>query len=85
MYSIYSLYFSHTHEKGLNLTILSQAMSKQEDKLRSFILVWQPASEKDNSLFRPIKFCLKIDLVSHPARAQELGKYKCMCIAKLRP
>ena len=29
----------------------------------------------ENSEFKPFKFCLKIDLVSPPARAEGLGKY----------
>ena len=47
-----ALFISHnakTLEKGCNPTILSQAMSKQEDKLSPFTLVWQPAFKKENS------------------------------------
>ena len=29
-------------------------------------------SEKENSEFKPVKICLKIDLVSYPARAEGL-------------
>ena len=29
----------------------------------------------ENSEFNPVKLCLKIDLVSYPARAEGLGKY----------
>ena len=31
--------------------------------------------QKENSDFKPVKFRLKIDLVSYPARAEGLGKY----------
>ena len=39
----------------------------------SSTMVWQPVLE--NSEFKQVKLSLKIDLVSHPARAEGLGKY----------
>ena len=41
----------------------------------SSALVRQLVYEKDNSEFKPVKLCLKIDLVSYPARAEGVGKY----------
>ena len=38
-------------------------------------MVLQPVVEMENSEFRPVKLCLKIDLVLHPVRAEGLGKY----------
>ena len=35
------------------------------------IILW-----RKNSEFRPVKLCLKIDLVSYPARAEGLEKKK---------
>ena len=34
-------------------------------------LVKQLVEGKENSEFKPVKLCLKIDLVSYPARAEE--------------
>ena len=48
--------------KNMNPTIVSPAM---EGKPVSLSLV----KEKGKSEFKPVKFHLKIDLVSHPARA----------------
>ena len=31
--------------------------------------------EKENSEFKPVKPCLKIDLVSYPSQAEGVGKY----------
>ena len=45
------------------------------DKLGSFILVWIPVLEKENSEFKPVKHRLKSDLVPHLALAGGLGKY----------
>ena len=35
----------------------------------------QLVKEKENSEFKPVKLCLKIDFVSYPVRAEGLGKY----------
>ena len=54
----------------MNPIILPPAM----DRLGSSALVRQLVYEKENSEFKPIKLCLKIDLVSYPARTEGLGK-----------
>ena len=38
----------------------------------SSVLVRQLVKEKENSEFKPVKLCLKIDLVSYPAQAEGL-------------
>ena len=38
----------------------------------SSALVRQLVKEKENPEFKPVKLCLKIDLVSYPARAEML-------------
>ena len=35
----------------------------------------QPVYEKRSSEFKPVKLCLKIDLVSHPGYVEGLGKH----------
>ena len=42
-------------------------MGKQLGKLGSLTLLGQPVKEKENSEFKLVVFCLKTDLVSHPA------------------
>ena len=59
--------------KGMNPTILSPAMGK--GKLGSLILVWQLVEEKENSKFKPVKLCLKTDIVSHAAHGEGVDKY----------
>ncbi len=51
---------TNTLGKGMNPIILPAAM------------VRQLVEEKENSEFKPVKLCLKIDLVSYPARADVL-------------
>ena len=55
----------------MNPIILPPAMGR----LGSSALVKQLVSEREKSEFKPVKLCLKIDLVSYPARAEGLGKY----------
>ena len=43
-------------------------MGNQYGRLGSLTLVLQPAKEKENSLFKPVKFRLKTDPVLHPAQ-----------------
>ena len=57
--------------KDMNPIILPPAMGR----LSSLALVRQPVYEKEISEFKPIKPCLKIDLVSHTVRVEGLGKY----------
>ena len=56
----------------MNPVILSPAMGKYLGRLDSLDLVKQPVSEKENSELKPVKLCLKFDLVSHPARVEAL-------------
>ena len=71
--SRYYVHFrANTLGKGMNLLILPPAMGKQQDGLGSSALVRQLVQEKENSEFKPVKFRLKIDLVSYPARAEGL-------------
>ena len=44
-------------------------------RLGSLTLIWQLVLEKENSKFKPVKLCLKINIVSHPACVKGLGKY----------
>ena len=55
-------YISHTLGKGMNPIIPPPAMGKIVGQTR----------KKENSDFKPVKLCLKIDLVSYPARAEGL-------------
>ena len=64
---------TNTLRKVIHLTILFQAIDKELlDKLGSLILVWQPFEERENFGFKPVKFHLKINRVSHPARVKSL-------------
>ena len=45
-------------------------MDKLLIRLGDLVLLWPPVKEKDNSEFKPVKPRLKIDLVSHPVRAE---------------
>ena len=56
----------------MNPIILPPAMGKQYGRLGSWALVRQLVKEKENSEFKPVKLCLKNDLVSYPARAEGL-------------
>ena len=49
-------YNANTLGKGMNPTILPQAMGK----LNFLTLIWQPVKEKENSEFKPVKLCYKI-------------------------
>ena len=60
----------------MNRIILPPAMGKYFGKLGSLVLARQPVYEKENSEFKPVKLRLKIDLVTHPALTEELGKYR---------
>ena len=64
---------TNTLGKGMNPITLPPAMGKY--RLGSSALVRQLVLEKEYSEFKPVKLCLKIDLVSYPARAEGLGKY----------
>ena len=63
-------YFTNILERGMNPTILPPAMGKYLGRLGSLPLVRQPVLEKENSEFKSVKLCLRIDLVSHPARVE---------------
>ena len=53
-------------------TIFAQAMGEYVSRLGSLTLVWQLVWEKENSEFKPVTLRLKIDLMSYPARVEEL-------------
>ena len=42
----------------------------------SLAIVRQEDLEKENSEFKPVLLCLKIDFVSHSAHRRGLGEYK---------
>ncbi len=63
---------TNTLRKGMNLIILHPAMGKQSGRLGSSALVRQLVLEKENSELKPVKLCLKIELVSYPGRVEEL-------------
>ena len=65
---------TNTLIKGMRLNILSPGMGKQKVILGPLTFVGQLVKEKENFEFKFVKFHLKIDLVSHPASAEELGK-----------
>ena len=72
-----AVYISHnpnTLGKGMNPSILSLAMGKLYGRLCSLTLLWQPDVEKENSIFKPVKLFLKIDLVSYPVLGEGVGK-----------
>ena len=52
----------------MNPLILPQAIGKYGFSA----LIGHPVGEKENSESKPVELCLKIDPVSHPARAEEL-------------
>ena len=52
--------------------IYSTALGKTLGRLDFLTLVWQLVNRKENSEFNLVKLCLKIDLVSHPARTEGL-------------
>ena len=56
----------------MNPTILSPVMGWIVGQTGTFTLVWQPVLKKENSEF---KTPFKIDLVTDPAGAEELGKH----------
>ena len=63
---------TNTLGKGMNPIILPPAMGKIVGQTRFFSLGEATSQEKENSEFKPVKLCLKIDLVSYPARAEGL-------------
>ena len=67
-----AVYISHSANilgKGMNPTIPSPVLGKCWGRLCSLTLVWQLVYEKENSEFKSVKLCSKIDDVSHHARA----------------
>ena len=66
--AVYILHGANTFGKLMNPTIPLPAMDRQG----SLNLVWQPIYEKENSKFRSVKHCLKINLVSHLAGSEGL-------------
>ena len=67
---------TNTLGKGMNLIITG-----------SLALLRQPVQEKENSEFKPVKLCLKIDLVSHTAYMERLVNtcHFCVCIYPTPP
>ena len=63
---------ANASEKGIHLIIFPLAKGKLKSKLELFDFVIATVS-KENFEFKPVKFRLKIDLVSHPA-LMEVGK-----------
>ena len=59
----------------MNPSIHSSSLGEWQGRLISLTLVWQFVEEIENSEFKPVKLCFKIDLVLHLARSQGLGKY----------
>ena len=64
----------------MNPIILPLAIGKEMARLGSLTLVWQLVKEKENSKFKPVKFCLSIDFVSHPTQVEVLGMYIYACV-----
>ena len=60
---------TNTLGKGMNPIILPPAIGKIVGQTRFFSL-GEAASLEGNSEFKPVKLCLKIDLVSYPTRAE---------------
>ena len=60
-------------EKGMLPTFLLIVVGKQEGRTVSLTFVWK-SFEKENFEFKPANHCLRIDLESHPAPADELVK-----------
>ena len=50
------------YPKEMYTTVLSLALGKQQGRLSSLILVWQPVSEKENYEFKPAKLHFKLTL-----------------------
>ena len=68
------IYISHSVNalrRSMYPTLLPSAISR----LCSLILKWQPVREKENPVFKPVKFGFKTDFLLHPARKEGLGKY----------
>ena len=68
--------FSHCANilmKGTNPILLSQAMRKYKGRLSSLTFPWQMVKGKENSEVKHVKLRLKIDLVSHSPRAENLN------------
>ena len=63
---------TNTLGKGMNPIILPPAMGKIVGQTRFFSLGEATSLEEENSEFKLVKLRLKIDLVSHPARAEGL-------------
>ena len=63
-----------SHNANIIKKDINQAMGKLKDRLGSLTLVWQSVLEKENSEFKPVKLCLKIGLVSYPARVGGVDK-----------
>ena len=58
----------------MNSSVLTLAMGKWQGRLGSFALIKQLVEEEKTSEFKPAILCLKIDLVSHPARDRGDGQ-----------
>ncbi len=56
---------------GVMIIVIRNGHNSRSD-LGSLALVRQPV-QKENSKFKPVKLCLKIDLVSHPAHVEGVG------------
>ena len=68
----------------MNPIILLPAIGKYQVRLSSLTLVWQPVLKTENSELKPVRLGFEVDLVSHPACAEEFGKY-ILCIEGLIP
>ena len=79
---VWILHTTDTLCKGIYPIILPTATGKYLGRLNSLILTWQPVN-RENFEFKPAKHRLKIDLVSHPARAEmfvNIYIYMCVCV-----
>ena len=78
----YFLWASHlhpiqsVHSQGYTLISLTGCTCSLIDVwIGGQYVTWQSIWEKRNSEFKPVKLCLKIDLESHPAHVERVGKY----------
>ena len=73
-YLYFILFHGDALKKGMNPFIFAPIMRKQYGRLGSLALVQKLVEENENPKFKPASICLKIDLVSHLAFNERVGK-----------